>query len=567
MALRRSDFTRAGAAVLWTIAAILLALRVPGMKWLVGKVIEWVIRSRKDRTRPKRYKRGKIIKTGRLSKDEIRKMRKEASGAAFEPRYPSHLPPLPPEILREIIIHATDTCPSPFSIHRFAPLPPFEAFSIALTERQTQRKLHALSMREKVTVSMVSKLWREISKEFLFNSIRIRHIRQIPLLGRAIEADERRMGGRGTHGTASRLVRELWIDLGYGTFHTPLDLRELSKFDISAFLERCPNIVVFRGVGRGSYEQFGPRLYRGQILGQILCPNAEEGSSSDESSNTNRRIELSLSLPDDPFFPLLPPPSNSGTIPQELVLSSVRFLELCSSFQRIEPGHPRGAVILPNLEHLTIVGPVPLTYATKLEMPQLQGITCVLDYYDNPLANDPFLQLLTKYGAGLKELAILGKVSPQVLNHVRMNCFNLETFCVNWKQVSECPPSVITVGVLGLERVVYKGQDRAAITALDALIGAAPALQEVRDLSWRSSVVRKRAIRNCNSQDAPPHVQFWSEVFHVFSRARSDVRLVDWRGRAVDLAREGQLDDDDRFMDEVVAPAVIWGWDSRTSFE
>lgn len=487
-------------------------------------------------------------------------MRKEASGAAPEPRYPSHLPPLPAEILREILKNATDTCPSPFSIHRFAPLPPLEAFSMPLTERQTQRKLHALSMREKMTVSMVSKLWREFSKEFLFNSIRIRHIRQIPQLGRAFEADERRLGGQGTHGTAPRWVRELWIDLDYDTVHTPLDLRELSKFGLSDVLERCPNIVVFRGLGRGSYQQIALKFHTGQMLGQIVHSNTKGGSSSNESPTTNRRIELSLSVPGDPFLPLLPPPSNSGTIPQQLVLSSVRFLELCSGFEPIATGHARGAIILPNLEHLTIVGPARITYALKLEMPRLQGITCSLDGYDYPPANDPLLQLLTKYGAGLKELAIVHKTSPQVLNHVRMHCTNLETFCVNWEQVAECPPSVLTVGVLGLEGVVYKGQGRAAIIAFGALVEAAPALQEVRDLSWRSSVVRKRAMRNSNSQDAPPHTQFWSEVFLVFSRARSDVRLVDWRGRVVDPAREGELDNDDRFMDEVVAPAVIWDW-------
>ncbi|KIO25720.1 hypothetical protein M407DRAFT_24987 [Tulasnella calospora MUT 4182] len=558
MTLRRSDFTRAGAAILWTIAAILLALRVPGMKWLVEKVLERAIRSREKRT-PKPDKRRKIIKTGRLSKAEIRQMHKEASDVAHGPRQ-LHLPPLPAEILREIIRCATDTYPSPFSIHRFTPLPPFEAFPMPILDREMQRKLHALSMREKVAVSQVSKLWREMSKEFLFNSIRIRHIRQIWLLGRAFEEDERRMGDRSKRGTAPRWVRELWVDMDNGRNQTNSDLEWLSKPSFSHFLKRCPNIVVFRGLGREPFREFRANFQRSRILEQILCRNVEEGGlSSEEPSHNSRRIELSLFASGDPFFPLLPPPSNSGTTPHQLVLSSVCFLELCPSFRPIEVGHPRGAVILPNLQHLTVSGPIPAAYATKLEMPHLHGITYSLEFPSNPLDNDSFLQLLTKYGAGLKELAIPHKTSPQVLNHVRMHCTNLETFSVHWEQLAKCPPSVITVGVFGLEGVVYNGQDPSAIIAFGALVDAAPALQEVRDLSWRSGVVRKRAIRNCNSQDAPAHAHFWSEIFRAFSRAGSHIRLVDWRGRVVDPVRAGELDDGDRFMDEVIAPAVIWG--------
>ncbi|KAG8931557.1 hypothetical protein FRC01_001121 [Tulasnella sp. 417] len=433
-----------------------------------------------------------------------------------------------------------------------------------LTEREMQRKLHALSMREKVTVSRVSKLWREISKEFLFNSIRVHHTLQIPLLGRAFRADEARMGGLGARGTAPCWVRELWIDLDDSTIQTHFDskdLNDLPKFSLSKLLKRCPSIVVFRGFGRGPYQKFGPRFHTSQILGQILRTNVEEDSSSSgELPHNSHSIELNLFVPGDPFLHLLPPPSNTGATPQQLVLSSVRYLELSPTFHPIEIGPPRGAFILPNLEHLTVSGTVAATYATKLEMPRLRGVTYLLEFFFNPPANEPFLQLLTKYGAGLNVLTIPYKTSRQVLDHVGMHCTNLQSFTANWEQVAECPPGVTTVAVVGLEDVVYQGQSRSAIIALGALIDAAPALQEVRDLSWRSSVVRKRTARNCNSQDAPPHAQFWSEVCRIFGRSGSGVRLVDWRGRVIDPVREMEMDDDDRFMDEVVGPAVIWGW-------
>ncbi|KAG8955942.1 hypothetical protein FRC04_006390 [Tulasnella sp. 424] len=550
MAFRRQDFSRAGAAVLWTIAAIFLFLRVPGMEWLVGKVLECVLRPRKNRA-PKPYKPGPIIKTGRLSKAEIREMRKEAVSAARELNPHQNLPALPTEILREIIKSATDTYPSPFSIHRYAPLPPFEASPMPILEREIQRKLHTLSMQAKVTVSQVSKLWREVSKEFLFNSIRICHIRQISLLGRVFEADERRTAKRSTGSTAPGWVRELWIDLDNYTGPASSRLMQRFNFDLLSLIERCPNIVVFRGFRRRSYSTSRVLFKEGQILRQIINPSREDGSSSGkETSYSHGRIELSVFAADDTFLPLIPPPSSSGAA---LSLSSIRSLELRSDFHTPSTGHPLGTIILPNLTHLTLDEFVSARYATALDMPRLQGIACSIER-----DKDHLLQLLTKYGAGLKELAILHKASSRELDHIRRHCINLETFSIGWDQVAECPPSVTTLGIFKLENVLFWGQDGQALSAVGGLVDAAPALREVRDLSWRSSVVRQRAMRSRNGQDAEAYRRFWAEFCLVLNRTADDIRLIDWRGRVVSPSGEVGTDDGDRFMDAVVAPAAIW---------
>ncbi|KAG8892157.1 hypothetical protein FRC00_012559, partial [Tulasnella sp. 408] len=207
------------------------------------------------------------------------------------------VPFIPPEIVREIIRHATDTFPAPFSIHYpipsasqpLSPPPPphprFPHSSYAFGEdKDIDRKLHALSMKIKLSVSCVSGTWRDVAAEFLFNSIRIHDSKQLPLLWRAFEGDARRRGQEASKetvaplGSAAWWIRELWIDLEK---IKDTAQSKLTEFCLAGLLKICPNVVVYRGLGERSQFPFSSLSERKAALKQVLGLPDEQARETD----------------------------------------------------------------------------------------------------------------------------------------------------------------------------------------------------------------------------------------------------------------------------------------------
>ncbi|KAG8940898.1 hypothetical protein FRC00_012713, partial [Tulasnella sp. 408] len=245
------------------------------------------------------YPNGTLI-TGRLTEAEL------AAAAQAAPSLSSSAPQahgssfIPPEIVREIIRHATDTFPAPFSIHYptpsisqplsppSSPPPRFPYSSCAFRDdRDVDRKLHALSMKIKLSVSRVSRMWRDIAAEFLFNSIRIHHTCQISLLWRAFEGDARRRGEGGSvetaalPGSAPWWIRELWIDFDKMTF---IARDNPWEFGLADLLKICPNIVVYRGFGHWGLFPFSTPPRHRVALMQVLGLPSELGHETDEEA-------------------------------------------------------------------------------------------------------------------------------------------------------------------------------------------------------------------------------------------------------------------------------------------
>ncbi|KAG8971915.1 hypothetical protein FRB90_010365, partial [Tulasnella sp. 427] len=175
------------------------------------------------------------------------------------PAHTSPLPPLPPEIIREIVRHATDTFPAPATIHiptsfNYPLLSASSSFPYShcshLLDEQVHRKLHDFSMRTKRSISQVSKVWRDVAVEFLFNSVRLRSHQHVQLVWRALELDAKRRGeelnreGIATPGSAAWWVREIWLDLDLFK-ETP----SRGQSGLSMLVRLCPNVVSYRGFG------------------------------------------------------------------------------------------------------------------------------------------------------------------------------------------------------------------------------------------------------------------------------------------------------------------------------
>lgn len=477
---------------------------------------------------------------------------------------PNHsIPALPAELLRQVIMHATNTHPSPFSIQRSTPLSVWEKFPFPTAHRldpEVQRKLHILSMRQKVVISQVSKLWRDIAVEFLFNSIRIRQTKQFPLLGMAFDADERRRNAQGgsIQVVAACWVREIWIDWGLPYSH----LDEIpSESDVAVLFHRCPNVVVFRGLGhRFRWDHPAAPRSNDQLVKHIVATTSSEGPVACDSPNylEGRMVEISRFVGGDSFIPLNPVPIAVGHQPNYLYIHRLQSLELHPSAEYYS--REGATVCLPELTHLFIRGlKESAEYATCLEMPNIRSLTYDAISKNRRLTPDPFQVLMEKHGAKLEELAILHNPCQEEHLQIQEHCTNLDTMYTHWAGARFCPPTVTTVGLFGLESAVYSGLEDQVLTSVAGLISTAVALQEVRDMSWRSGLVRQRAVRSRNDPAAPSHRKFWTKLSAILHSPGQKVRLVDWRGREVDTEHyelgpgEDGMDEDDRAVERLAA--------------
>ncbi|KAG9046785.1 hypothetical protein FS837_003657 [Tulasnella sp. UAMH 9824] len=508
-------------------------------------------------------------------------------------------PFIPAEVVREIIRHATDTFPAPYSIHcpspstsqslSQSPHSHFPYSSHASEEdREISRKLHALSMKIKLSVSRVSREWRNVAVEFLFNSIRIHEPRQMPLLWYAFEGDAKRRGEQASKetiappGSAAWWIRELWIDLRTVRRRNQTNFPEdLPLFDLLDLLEICPNIVVYRGPGiwSDSYRLVQDDAVLRQILGQPEERGGEAHEMQDSELNApaiGRRLELCYLFDNQlnaAHYGDLPRPK-----PQNLTLPCISSLELRNLYFTGEIWMAYDAFRLPNLVHLALDSEGSLHYATtRLVLPSLRSVTF------RPLASEllefggdhPLVAFLEKHCLALEELTVLEMSYTGYLQRLDQLCPILQTVRIYYQMLpSSTIPSVRNVGLYGLE---HGGRDsKSGEDVISNIFKVFPEVTKIQDLSWRSSVIRRRAYTNWKDPDGAKRREFWTQVICAVRKGSEsslsmgsgehfpvgEVALLDWRGKAVEavptMAPESQcatLGPDDQLLDALVSGA------------
>ncbi|KAG8922612.1 hypothetical protein FRC01_013809, partial [Tulasnella sp. 417] len=548
------------------------------------------------------YPNGTLI-TGRLTESELAATTRATAHVAPSTGQGSPVPFLPPEIVREIIRHATDTSPAPASIHCTRPstsqppsAPPpgtrFPYLSYAFQEdRDIDRKLHTLSMKIKLSVSRVSRAWRNLAVEFLFNSIRVQDSAQIPLLWHAFEGDAKRRGDQlsketiARPGTAPWYIRELWIDFEKMKHVVQSDpTKPLPSFDLADFLKMCPNIVVYRGLGSWRQFQFPPLMKHTAILKQVLgLPSEQEDEPHSEAHeihgselkvpDTGRRIELSFAFEREPSFT---PLSNLPILtPRALALPCISALELRSLYLFVTTNMATyNTFQLPNLVHLSLRGGDSLGYATRrLILPSLRSVTyCADTVKPNRLRGEPYLEaFLLKHGLGLGELTVLEKSDLESLQGLDQLCPTLQTFRTHYLELPRTVLlSVTTVGLYGLEHAGKNSESGESVVS--SIFAVFPGL------SWRSSVIRRRAYANWTDPEGAKRRVFWTQVHRTirtgleYPRAAGgneqfsvrEVTFLDWRGNPVEVVptmpprdQRAMLSPDDRLLD-ALAKARKW---------
>ncbi|KIO21360.1 hypothetical protein M407DRAFT_126606 [Tulasnella calospora MUT 4182] len=524
------------------------------------KRIRKEIKDRKWKKMPQ-YWNGTLI-TGKLSAKELRQMAtKGTASQVTDP--PKDLPALPPEIIREILMHATDTFPSPFSVHRFGPSSStrrFPASTDPLSDQAVERELHQQSMEIKLAVSRVSRLWRDIAAEFLYNSIRIYNSRQIPLLANAFDGDERRRGGGGP-GSVAWWIREVWIDVAKFNYFITLD-DGLPHFDLFDFFKKCPKIVVFRDFGKWGNQQATAYLNQDPTLQAITqtpygTSKANTSNKPPEETDASRRIELHLLVDRDPFLPLTASPPYTSTIP------SIQSLELRFDYIiRHSVPNPEVIIHLPNLKYLTVRGVKATIQAQFFVMPMLESITYAPDSLRgmDHVGRDPLRSLLERHGSNVRELVLLSEWSLLNPGELRRSCPDLQSVYMPWdgaaKHVDTFPQSITHVGLFGLDNVVHRKKGLEVLSLLSTMASTFPALQFVQDLSWRSGMVRLRAVKHWDDPEAASYRDFWRLALTVLRGDLEEALLMDWRGRTavIPLSRPSGdvMDYDDEAMDQIM---------------
>ncbi|KAG8893454.1 hypothetical protein FRC01_013579, partial [Tulasnella sp. 417] len=183
---------------------------------------------------------------------------------------------------------------------------------------------------------------------------------------------------------------------------------------------------------------------------------------------------------------------------------------------------------------------------------------------------DPRLpDFLEKYGLGLEEMTVLERSHLRHLQRLDRFCPILQTFRTHYQSLpGSSVPSVRTVGLYGLEHV---GRDsESGESVISDVFKAFPEVTTIQDLSWRSSVTRRRAYTNWTDPEGAKHREFWAQVLRTVQRGHEspiqmesgeqffvrEVAFLDWRGKPVEPpptkppgSQGVRLGPDDRLLD------------------
>ncbi|KAG8928168.1 hypothetical protein FRC01_006378 [Tulasnella sp. 417] len=503
-------------------------LRVPSLSRLLGKDLL-----------------GKVSKKDNLGKSK-ETLPIEKPKYADPPPHPSQKSPskllrLPPEIITEIIKLATETFPSPFSIHQFTLNQTSPFSSASANDQSLERMLHSGSMAVKRNVSLVSREWNALSTEFLFNSVRVIRKAQIKQLWDAFESRRSRLGElQDGPGCAAWSVRVFWVDDEIpvsGRISPELYPESPSLRD---FVARCRRIIVFRG--------FGIRVHSPLLKTATLLPvlsgivrstqnplwslNQEEEESAEHTLKAllpPEQVELEFRMDDyHEMTTFLKPPDTSS-------LDAIKILKLRSngSFEGLSDLKTR--LCFPNLVELHLAKVGALQLAVTFVMPSLTKVVWDLIPKDYQADLGAFLRA---HGEGLLELSL--RKNPQDLRKLDRTCPHLRQLDIVFDGTRSPEnyfphTSLQVLGIHNLHDVLHNKYLRHLIE----LIKRFPSLRVVRDANWKSCTLRDQHLRQWENSESREWQGVWQEFIDVLREKK--IEFIDWRGQPVVIQRRNGL--------------------------
>lgn len=412
-------------------------------------------------------------------------------------------------------------------------------------------------MRQKLDLTLVSKLWNEWAQEVLYEFVWISRASQAKALAMTLLSQSCRVSGA----QGGKYIRRLHIE-------TPT-LERCCPTDVRTILDYAPRLIVYsdyRSVRRNLYEEScNPRSSPEQLFSALTHAN-------------NSLKRLSWTNYDDVSFHLNISPR------LETTAANLEYLELnfCSThLHEMFPSSPPPFSVPPSSIFLTLPAlrslKVTLDNATfsvlsTWSMPALQNLSVLSA--DFSYAGTGFSQFFIIHGPNLMQLE-LGHSSSTIEEHYLTTpphhpnptnrviplaewCPNLREFICsadaewNWQHPDWISPHILLprhprLQFIGIRDMDKRLRDDMALAPQDderpffrllEQIGtmvrkeAFPSLRYIRDLSWGSDVMRRGGGAVCEGRRGWGKelrvLRFWGDVLQ---RCRErGVWLEDWRG-------------------------------------
>ncbi|KAG8912956.1 hypothetical protein FRC00_003389 [Tulasnella sp. 408] len=434
-------------------------------------------------------------------------------------------PSLPTELWGEILKHATNTHPSPMTIHDFTHAGSID--SPRLTCLELQRRLHHLSMKTKTALTLVCKSWHPLARPILLESVRITDIKQIESLLLLLETEHK--AGKTGPASSAWWIRELWFDTTICTCARPSEPNVLAKL-----LELCPRVLAFRKFGRSNCS-----ANDSQEVNVVLKPLIFQANNAKDEEIPNRGTTLThLDLAFSNMWSF----ENFLSVNTELgnKVPGIRSMELRPSYISMiddpdseSPYVKQVQPTFPSLVSLRLLGSLSMVQATRFNLPALRSLTVYSTAFDRTADYHCISALLQAHGSDLVELEL----------DVPLSCVpDLYKTCPKLKRLqlpatafveAELPcvyhPTITTLGIFGMQKLVYEQKHRTFTPRLlEALENHFSGLKEVQDVSLKSHDLRRRSVALWTAQDALDHRSFWSNLADLLGT--KGVKLTDWSG-------------------------------------
>jgi hypothetical protein len=450
---------------------------------------------------------------------------------------------LPDEVLRQIMILATEPYPDPYSGHCRAPIKSGGSTPFLLRyciDPEMEIQLQKESQVTKIALSKVSKSWRNVSADVLFNTILLHSSRQIPLLSRALDGDKARRGEQEGPGSWAWLVRRLWV-VGENKFQFWITLEDgLPSFGLLDLLQRCPNIITFRNFGHFtnhrnmSWDSFDERR---QILDAIMRRTSENGVKPLDPqgpSHSEHPLDIDLDVSGIP----------ADFIQPDSCFRFVQVLKLqCHDFYSVPSDNMCTGIDFPVLEYLHLSSSRWFSQATLFNMPALRRLSFdprfvspYLTILENESSKEKVVHFLECHGTKLEELSIIARMNWALdLDLLCPNLTSLNAVVIDY--AGRTPKlflhrighkKVVRVGFsgLGLDGYVQWEDSEAFFFELFSFF---PNLRIAQDLSWNFRIIATvRRIPWSQPTILKPGKDVWIRTLELMQRR--DVQLLDCSG-------------------------------------